>query len=191
MAGPASEPQVKGVALRTIDLCFREMRGPEHYQKALSLMDPELARTCRTLILSTAWYPISWYRDAFRAYRAVTGEGTELPRLIGMAAVRHDMQAVYKQLFLKIVSPQVLLTVAQRVFGSYYDHGALNVLESRKGYGRVQASACLGWDENMWAEFVGSCEQQLELAGAKHIRMRVISGCKNGDTSAEVEAHWI
>jgi hypothetical protein len=191
MAGPKTEPQVKGVALRTIDLCFREMRGPEHYQKALSLMDPELAHTCRTLILATAWYPISWYKGAFKAYRAATGEGTELPRLIGMACVRHDMQAVYKQLMLKIVSPQVLLTMAQRVFGAYYDHGALSVIEARKGYGRMQCTSCLGWDENMWAELVGSCEMQLELAGAKHVRIRVISGTKNGDVNSELEAHWI
>jgi hypothetical protein len=179
------------VALRTVDLCFRELRSPEQYERALSLMDPEVARTCRTVILASTWYPISWYREVFRAYRAATGEGTELPRLIGKACVRHDMQAVYKQLMLKIISPQALLSMTQRVFGNYYDHGSLHVVESRKGYARMECSGCDGWDENMWAELAGSCEMQLELAGAKHIRLRLTSGARNGDANAEVEAHWI
>jgi hypothetical protein len=186
--GASSEPRVKGVALRTVDLCFRELRSPEQYQHALSLMDPELARTCRTLILATTWYPISWYRDAFRAYRAATGEGTELLRLIGKACVRHDMQAVHKQVMLKIISPQVLLSMSQRVFGAYYDHGSLNVVEATKGYARVECSGCVGWDENMWAELAGSSEMQLELAGAKHIRVRL---ARKGEANAEIEAHWI
>jgi hypothetical protein len=184
-------PQVKGVALRTVDQCFRELRGAQLHGRAPELMDPELARTYRTLVLASAWYPIASYRETFRAYRAATGEGPELPRLVGKAAARHDMQGVHKQLFLKLVSPQVLLTMTQRVFGSYYDCGVLRVVESRKGYAHVNCSGCLGWDENMWAELLGSCEMQLELAGARHIRARLLSGGRTGDASAEMEAHWL
>src|SRR5262249_46979943 len=98
---------------------------------------------------------------------------------------------VHKQWLLKIVSPQMLLNLSQLVFNSYYDHGTLKVLESRKGYAQIQCEKCFGWDENMWNELVGSCETQLELAGAQHVRMRMLEGGHNNEARCKLEAHWI
>jgi hypothetical protein len=191
-AKPGTEPRVKGVAFRTIDLCFSELRGAEARARSHLLMHGDVGRAYRDgLLLAASWYAISWYRDAFRAFRAATGEGLELPRSIGKRAVMHDMRGVHKQLLAKIVSPQMLLEIGQRVFHTYYDTGRLEVLESRKGYARVRLTGCLGWDANMWSELCGSCEGQLEIAGARHIRMRVLSGGGDADTDAEFEARWV
>lgn len=139
--------------------------------------------------LAASWYPIAWYRDLFGAYRRATGSGPELARAIGELAARRDMASVYKQLVAKLVSPQVLLAMAQRVFNTYYDTGSLRVTESRAGYVRVACEGCAGWDENMWSELLGSCGSMLAIAGAKHIRARVVSGGGDSD-GAVLEAHW-
>ena len=191
MGKPDVEPKVKGIAFRTIEACFSDLRGLEARDRARELMGPELADLYKNgLMLASSWYPISWYRDAFRAFRSVTGEGTELAREIGYAAVRRDMNSVHKMLFAKIVSPQILISVSARLFNTYYDTGNFNVIESRSGYLSVAFRDCVGWDENMWTEMAGSCLCFLEVAGAKRVRMRTVSGGRDGDTETRFEAHW-
>ena len=43
----------------------------------------------------------------------------------------------------------------------------------------------------MWEEIIGSAERLLELSSAKHVRVRVLSGGKDGDDSAEAELRWV
>jgi hypothetical protein len=186
-----TEPRVKGVAFRTIDACLSELRGAEVRARARSLMQGDVGRAYRDgLLLAASWYPISWYREAFRAFRAAAGEGLELPRAIGKRAVVYDFRGVHKQLVAKIVSPQMLLEMGQRVFHTYYDTGRLEVLEARKGYAKARVTGCVGWDANMWSELYGSCEAQLEIAGAQHVRLHVLSGGTDADTASAFEARW-
>lgn len=185
------EPQVKGNALRTIEQCFVDLCGAEARAAALRLLsDPLRTSFEQKLILASNWYPIGWYRETFAAFRESQHAGTELPREIGRRGVRRDMSAVYKQLLLKMVSPQALLGLSQRLFKSYFDTGAMHILESRAGFVRAAWTACEGWDENLWAELSGSCEVLLEMAGAKHVRLRVVSGGTSADSACEMEARW-
>jgi len=183
--------KVKGVAFRTILLCFAELRGPEARDQALELMTPELADHYRYhTLLATHWYPIALYRDAFRALRAVRGDGPDLPRAIGKLAARHDMSGVHKQILARLISPQALLGISQRVFNTYYDTGKFELLESRRGYVHCMFQDCFGFDENMWSEVAGSCESLLEIAGAGNVRIRLLQGARDGDSHAELEARW-
>jgi hypothetical protein len=42
----------------------------------------------------------------------------------------------------------------------------------------------------MWTEITGSSVAMLELSRAKDVRLRVLSGGKDGDTSLEMVAFW-
>jgi hypothetical protein len=185
------EPQVKGNSFRTIDLCFTELCGEEaRADAARRLSEPFRTNFEKRLILASNWYPIGWYREAFSAFRESQRAGTELPREIGRRSVRRDLNAVYKQLLLKMVTPQALLALSQRLFKNYFDTGAMRVRESRAGFVRAEWTGCEGWDENLWAELAGSCEVLLEMAGAKHVRLRVVRGGSSGDSECEMEAHF-
>jgi hypothetical protein len=182
---------VKGVAFRTIDQCFLELAGPNAHGEARVLLPPPIAEAFRYgTVLPASWYPISWYREVFRAFRSVTGAGPELPRRIGKLAVQHDMKGVHKRFVAWLTTPQTLLGLSQRVFNTYYDTGRLEVVESRTGFARLRASGCVGWDLNMWSELAGSSESLLEAAGARHVRLRAVSGGEEGDDHYEIEAHW-
>ena len=185
------EPNVKGNAFRTIEHCFTELYGDEARKAALKLL-PEPLRSSfeQKLLLASNWYPIGWYRATFAAFREAQHAGTELPREIGRRGVRRDLSSVYKQLFLKMVSPQALLGLSQRLFKSYFDTGQMLIEESRSGYVHAIWTGCEGWDENLWAELSGSCEVLLEMAGAKHVRLRVMKGGHTGDDVCDMEAHW-
>ena len=141
-------------------------------------------------LLSASWYPISWYREVFRAFRAATDMGPDLPRRIGALAVRHDMQGPHKRLVAWLASPQTLLSLSQRVFNTYYDTGKVEVVESRAGYVHLRAHGCVGWDQNMWSELAGSSHALLEAAGARQARVRILTGGHDGDQDCDLDAHW-
>ena len=190
--GVRTGPRVKGVAFRTIDACYFEIRGAKCHERARQLMDPELRDAFdRGMILAASWYSIDWYRDAFRAFRQASNDGPDLPRMIGYQAVKRDMSSTYKMMFARIVSPQTLLSLSGKLFSQYYDTGTFDVLESRKGYAQVLLSGCVGWDANMWTEMYGSCNAFLDAAGATEVRLRTKSGGRDGDTETELEAFWV
>ena len=182
---------MKGVAFRTVEACFTELRGEAARKRVDEFMPAELAEGFRyRTVLAAGWYGIDLYKALFRGLRLATAEGPELAREIGRLAARHDMAGVHKQIVAKIVSPQMLLGMSQRVFSTYYDTGTFDMIESRRGFAHARASGCFGFDENMWYELAGSCESLLEIAGAKHVRTRLLGGGKDGDDFLEIEARW-
>ena len=76
------------------------------------------------------------------------------------------MSGVHKQSLIKLVSPQALLAMSQRVFNTYYDTGRFAIVHSERGHDQARCGNCVGWDANMWMELAGSCESLLEIAGA-------------------------
>lgn len=190
--GRSLEPKVKGVAFRTVAHCFLELSGAPAHERAVTLLTKEVAEAYRYgTLLPASWYPISWYREVFRAFRAATGAGPELPRRIGALAVQHDMRGAHKRFVAWFTSPQTLLSLSQRVFNTYYDTGRVEIVEARAGFVRMRATGCIGWDLNMWSELAGSSQALLEVAGARHVRVHGVSGGQDGDQQHELEAHWV
>ena len=182
---------MKGVAFRSIEHCFERLRGIDARDRARQIMPPDLADAFRYFtLLAASWYPISWYRDTFHAFRTATSEGPELARELGKLAARHDMSGVHKQILAKLISPQALVSMSQRVFNTYYDTGAMEIVTSERGYVQARCSGCVGWDQNMWMELAGSCESLLEIAGARGVELRLVSGGLDGQTHAVIEARW-
>lgn len=182
------DPKVKGLAFRSVLKSLEALRGQVAVAAALGAMDPEVADAYRrNTILATGWYPIAWYREAFRAIVATTSP--ELPRAIGAEAIRADLDGVHK-LMLRMLSPETAFSLSSKLFGKYYDTGSLRIAEGRNGFTRAEAGGCTGRDRNMWLELLGSSERVLELAGARHVRMRITSGGSDQDDHCTLEAHW-
>jgi hypothetical protein len=183
-------PQVKGVAFRSALRALEQLRGPPTVESAVSVMIPDLAQSIRygTLIAS-GFFPIEWYRSLFSAVVATTGETDGIVRNIGRECARLDMTGIYRTSF-KLLSPQSIFGLGSRLFSNYYDTGTVVIVESRKGFARARWTNCVGFDQNLWVEVFGAAEMYLELAGANHIRIRVVSGAGPTDSSAEVQAHW-
>ncbi len=183
-------PRVKGLSFRTNYKAFQRYKGEKVLALALDLMPPELASAFRYgEILASGWYPTSWYRDMHGAMRSATGLGLELPRLLGHEGIREDLESVYKQLLLRMLSPERLFALSQRLFNTYYSKGSVDVTEQRRGYVRARFQGCTGFDENMWAELLGANEMLLQMAGATSVRIVVLSGAGAAE-HADAEARW-
>src|SRR5262249_9707580 len=185
------EPRVKGATFRSVDECFTEMFGAEAHARALALMQTPVREAYRNgLVLASSWYPISWYRDVFQAFRQVNRDGIELSRKIGYCSARREMRGIYKSVLVKIVSPQALLGLSAFLFNMYYDTGKFDIVESRRGFARAFVHGCTGWDANMWADLMGGVTGLLELSGARNVQLSVLAGTQDGDTDSTFEAFW-
>lgn len=186
----AESPRVKGVAFRSVHTSLGKLRGKSAQQAALAACGTEL-RDGFTYgaIVPGGWYSIDWYKELFAAIRSSTGEGKELVTEIGRQCTRDDMSGIYSMIA-KLISPQSLFSLSQRVFSNYYSVGKVEVVESRKGYNQARWSGCAQFDENMWTEILGSCIQLLEIGGAESVRARILSGGHDGSDAMEAAAHW-
>lgn len=186
----AEAPRVKGVAFRSVYASLGKLRGKEIQLAARGAFTEELkSGFTYGAIVPGGWYPIEWYKDLFRAIRSATGEGKDLVHEIGRQCTRDDMSGIYSMLA-KLISPQSLFSLSQRVFSNYYSAGAVEVVESRKGYTHARWKDCHQFDENMWTEILGSCVQLLEIGGARNVRARMVAGGHDGAETMEATAHW-
>jgi hypothetical protein len=182
--------RVKGVAFRSVLASLGKLRGKPAQQAALAGLSEELRNGFTYgAIVPGGWFPIAWYQEVFRVIRSTTGEGKELVHEIGRQCTRDDMSGIYSVLA-KLISPQSLFSLSQRVFSNYYSVGKVEMVESRRGYSHVRWTGCHQFDENMWTEILGSCVQLLEIGGAENVRARFLLGGQDGVETTEAAAHW-
>src|SRR5688572_13655568 len=111
----ASEPQVKGVAFRSVYASLGKLRGEVAQRSTLEAVSEELRHgfTYRSIVPG-GWYPIAQYRELLRGSRSATGESKELVYEIGRQSTRDDMSGIYS-VIAKLISPQTLWSLTQRV----------------------------------------------------------------------------
>jgi hypothetical protein len=186
----AGENQIKGLALRNFVPVVESLLGDAAAKAVLA----ELPAPLRTAIetnewIASAWYPLAWYREMHHVAQRATKSGPSLARRIGHESTRRDLTGVYR-IFLSILQPQTLLNASSRVFGRYYAKGKMTVPEHRQGFARVRLDGCEGFDRNVFEDVIGGSMAGLEIAGAKNLRVHVVSGGTEGYTNLEVEARW-
>ncbi len=186
--GGAREPRVKGVSFKSVMAVYTELKGAPALDAALASLTAEQAEELRYRVVATHWYPIPLYRALLGAIVDTSGGGAELVKTIGYRSTQRDMTGVHRFAF-KLLSPTMVLAVTNRLFGTYYDTGTAETVESRPGFARARFQGCRGFDRWMWTELLGSTEVLFELAGAQHVRPRWVKG---GDDSpdAELVVHW-
>jgi hypothetical protein len=186
-----AEPHVKGVAFRSTLNALRGVRGSDAVAATLDQLEAPFAESLRLGGLSaSAWYPLASYRALLAAARRATRSGPELLRALGREASLTDFRGVYRVVAF-VLSPQRLIAQAPRAWALYFDSGAIEIVEAREGMARARYTNCAGFDRNVWERAIGGSLGLLEVCGAQHVRLRVVSGGGDGDDSLDLEARWI
>lgn len=184
------KPRTKGLQFRSFTHSLKSLRGEEALAATLDLLPTELAESLRYGTLVTAsWYPLEWYAELHAAAQRATREGTELARAIAKAGVQEDFKGVYRLVTLAL-SPQAIFHWAPKIVALYYDTGHLVVEAAEKHFARGAFKGFVGFDRNLWEDMLGGCTGVMELAGAKNLVARFLSGGKDGDVDATLEVRW-
>jgi hypothetical protein len=193
-AGPfrtlPDDSEVKGVVLRNFPEVVGSLCGDDVRVRALAGFPEELRHALANhAIAASGWYPLGWYREMHKAARRAASNPAGLARAIGRESTRRDLEGIYRT-FLRVLSPSFVLSICTRAFGTYYRPGTMKLVESRKGFGRVQLTRCYGFDEDVWNDVIGGCEVTMEMAGAGELRLHLEQGGRDGNTESTLVAWW-
>jgi len=175
LAGATSEPNVKGVAFRSVLAVLGEQHGSEILEKVLEDVGPANAEMLRYRIVQTGWYPVSLYRAMWASILRCTGDDYEVVRRIGAGATRRDVTGVYR-VFFRVLSPETVLSLSGKLFDNYYDTGKLTVVDRKHGSCRAVYEGCRGFDRAMWEELVGAAMEIIAIGGGKNARVAIEKG---------------
>jgi len=183
--------RVKGICFHTLMQLVEDEFGAESVPKVAEACGGELARLWPYGgLLRGSWYPIEWYRSLHAAAQQVTGSSSSLARKIGRDSTYNDLSRGIYKVFVKIASPQWILSAASRIFNQYYEAGEMRIIDKDKGMARGRWSGCAGFDRNLWLDITGGVEGALKACGAEQINLVRLSGGDDGDDVHELKATW-
>jgi hypothetical protein len=183
------ESEIKGQSLKNYASTLRDIRGDAVADRVLALVSRELRDgLVNQTILTGGWYPVAHKRELHEAGAKVTGEA-RFARTMSYEMTQRDLSGLYRT-FVRIATPRYVLSIASRIFSTYFRPGEMRVVERRSGFVKVELTRCFGFDVNLWEDVMGGCEATLAVAGAQACRVRILSGGKDGDASAIATAWW-
>jgi hypothetical protein len=184
------EPQVKGIAFRSLVATAPRVCGAAVIEKVLPLLPDPVARAVKhNSFLTAGWYPLADYRALHGAFARVTGRGHELARVLGHDATLADFRGVYRVLTF-VVSPEFLMRRSPGLFNRYYDTGSLSVSVARRAYAEANFHGCTGFDRTLWEVVVGGAIGGLEACGAHDVHVEIRSGGGDGEDFLSGTCTW-
>jgi hypothetical protein len=183
------ESEIKGQSLRNYPITLRALRGDDVADRMMAALPKELREGLELgTILAGGWYPVAYKRELHRAGAKATGE-PGFARVMGYEMTKRDLSGLYRT-FVRIATPRYVLSIASRIFSTYFRPGVMKVVENRDGFVSVELTHCAGFDANIWRDVLGGCEATLIVAGAKTCRIRILSGGGDGDDFGTAQAWW-
>jgi hypothetical protein len=182
--------QVKGTALVSTIRFLAERFGDAAVGRILARLSAEDRTVLDQELLVSAWYPLPTMLRLMRA--AVDELGAQEPDLIkkmGRKSADYGISTVYR-VFIRLGSPQFVVTRAARVFASYYDRGTMAAVESREGHAAVELSDFPDGTSEFCERIIGWMERTIELSGAKDVRSRHSLCIHRGDSVCRYEGDW-
>jgi hypothetical protein len=184
------EPQVKGIAFRSLLSAVPRVCGPTVIEQTLPLLPDLVSRAIRHHgFLTGGWYPLAHYRALHGAIGRVDGRGYELARVLGRDATLDDFRGVYRVLTF-VLSPEFLMRRAPGLFNRYYDTGSLSVPIARRGYAEANFHGCTGFDRTLWEVVIGGAIAGLEACGARDVQVEIRAGGGDGEDFLRGTCTW-
>jgi hypothetical protein len=183
--------QLKGTNFRAFVPALRTLRGDAALERTIELLPPDLGGTLRVNgFVTSGWYPTESFAAIHEAAQRACNEGPELSREIGREAVKLDFSSGVYRLITLSLAPETLFRWGPRVVALYYDRGRIVIEESLVGRAMARFEGFTGFRRSVWEDLIGGTLGLLELAGAKNIVTRVLSGGQDGDSNMGVSARW-
>ncbi len=187
----AVECKVKGQSFRAFIAALEVLKGPEAVAVTIAGLPSDIRHAIEhKVIVTSGWYPMSWYVALHGAAKRACPGAVGLARQLGHEQTRTELQGIYK-FVLAFLKPETLMHYSGRVFAMYCQGGKLTVTEAGPTYVRLVYEDCHGTDANVWEDVIGSSEAMLAATGAQAIRAFVRSGGRDGDSTMTLELRWI
>jgi hypothetical protein len=183
--------KTKGINFRSFVAALRRLRGDAAVERTLERLPDEIAQGLRIGAITTGgWYPCDWYSKLHAAAQAACGEGPELARAVSREGIQEDFRSGVYRLITLSAAPEAIFKWAPRVVGLYWDGGRLVVENADAGRAMGRFEGFHGFDRNLWEDMIGGSVGVMELAGAKNVTVRVLSGGGDGEDHMVYVVRW-
>lgn len=177
---------MKGQAFRSFLDAYEHLFDAAARTKLVAELPTELSNAARFgAIVSSGWYPMSWYRAMYETLAKNKMLTPDLARKIGRETTARDLKGVYS-FILRFANPATVFANLSRIVGLYVQQCEATTLLREESNVRVRINIP-GSNRWLWEEFSGGAEVILESCGAKsvHCTAHVLH-----DEEAELAAHW-
>jgi len=182
--------EIKGVAVKSTQ-AFVEEKYPEKYNDWLDSLSEKSKYIMSGRIIDGAWYdledaaiePIQKICDLF--YNGSDKGAWETGRF----AAEYALKGIYS-LFIRILSPQFLISRAGRIMTTYYRSCEIKAAETGKGKAYLHI---VKFDEPRYIielRIGGWLERALEQCGCKNVKLEITKSLTKGDNLTEYKGIW-
>jgi hypothetical protein len=182
------DAQVRGAVLLGVGTAVPKLWGPVAWQGVLDKLEPALReKLTRGEIVTSGWYPAPWFAALHDAVAAQCGPGSASK--LGRQTSIQDVNTLFK-FVLKLMSPEMVIAQAPRLWSTMYK--GITLVEDTREKGRVAAriGPLINGNAHVWEDWLESLATFLELAGAKNVQKKVLSGGGAKDVQLAFELRW-
>jgi len=165
--------------------------GEEACQKWLTALPEASQKIYRGQILPSLWYNL---HDAMAVPQNKLIEmfyhgDAKQARVLGRWLADQQLSGIYK-LFVKMGSPQYIISKAKSVMSTFYRPAALEAVETSKTHFIFRVTEFSEFFEILEEQIAGWCERALELSGGQNGTVVINTSIAKGDAYTEYELHW-
>ena len=184
-----AESEVKGSVFYSTFLSIEQVFGAQVAQGILTHLQGVVGERLRLRsIVDSAWYPIGWVSEIdARIEEALHRVDANPLYRLATAGVRRDLKGMYR-IFVKMLTPQMVISSAPRLFKQYYRGGEVQVVRSEPGLALVEFTQWAGFTANTWTRCLGGCEAAVVACGATGVHGRWLTGGLH--ENAKLEITW-
>lgn len=182
--------RVKGTAVTATIRFIKERFGEEGLAEVVRRLGPEDQACMESVILASAWYPVSFLLAVMQAAKAeFSANMPDLITRMGRASADYSHTTVYKLVF-KIGSTQWIISKASAIFSSYYDNGKMVATERGSGFANIELRDFGEPAPEFCERIAGWIVRTFELSGAKNIQIHHVKCVCKGDKVCRFECTW-
>lgn len=182
--------EIKGVAVKsTIE--FVKQKFNTDYSEWLNNLPKESVSILTGNISNTKWYSFKYAQliptdsiiDYFYASKI---DGA---KEIGRYSAEKGLHGILKY-FVKLGSPNFIISKATKVFKTYYKNSNIEVLSSTKTSVILKITDFNELDKYTEARISGWMEKALEISGCKDVQANIVNSIADGDEYSEIFITW-
>lgn len=183
--------EVKGTAVMATREFVKSKFGEPGLLKWASTLSPEAKEVYTGAVLTNQWYDLKKILEEPSVKIAETFyNGDKKAYLeVGRHSADHGLKGIYK-LFVKIGSPQFILTKAGSILPTYYKPSIMRGEEADKNTYRIYINQFNQYSDVIEHRILGWMERALEICGCKDINISVPKSLAKRDQFTQYDIEW-
>jgi hypothetical protein len=183
--------EVKGTAVNVVAEFVKARHGSAGFTRWMEALGQKARGIFASPVYSNVWYPLdaAFTEPAARVCELFYGGSRTGAVKIGEFSADRALRGVYK-FFVKIGSPEWLLTRASSVFSTYYRPARMDSVAEGRGRAHLTVSEFAGMSPIVEARIEGWVARSLEISGCTDVRVAVSESMAYGQAVTRFDLTW-